>query len=89
MRPDKDIRGTVGRCQLHIVFGRRQGGVRQRLDPVIESFAASEDPKHTRHGFSRPGSYGEFGMRVGRANERRVGLTGQAEIVAEPALADQ
>ncbi len=87
LRADKD-RAAAGTGQFHVVAGLRHRVVRDRGKPVGAAVRSGEDAEHPRHR-RRPRRVDAHDprMRVGRAHDRRIGLAGHGEIVAETAPA--
>ena len=89
MRPDEH-RAAARRAELHVVFGRRHRRVRDRLEPVGANVRAGEHAEHAGHRFGLRGvDAHDARVRVRRAHHRRVGLSVEAEVVGEAALAGE
>ena len=79
-----------GRGELHVVSGRGQRAVRNRLQRIGGAIRAGVAPQHAGHGSRRAGVDAEDArMRMRRAQHRREHLSGQAEVVAELPAAGQ
>lgn len=85
MRADEDL-GPVPAGQLHVVFCRRHGIMWDRPPAILETIRPGVDPQYPRHRH-RLGHVDRGNPRVGmrRAHHRGPDLTGQTEIIGEPA----
>src|SRR5262249_34528370 len=87
MRADEHRAAACGR-KLHVVSGLRQRIRRDGAEAVGEAVGAGENAEHARHRLGARGIDGaDAGMRVRRAHHHRMCLAGEAEIVAEAAVA--
>jgi hypothetical protein len=85
MRSDEH-RSLAGGGELHVVTRLGQRVVRDRAEPVRGCIGAGEDAEHARHGLRARGiDRADARVRVGRADDRRVGLSVEMEVVAEAA----
>ena len=87
MRTDEDL-GPAGPGQLEVGPGRGQRAVRNWRETVGEAIRAGEYSEHAGHGAggSRVDAQ-DAGVRVRRADHRRMGLALDGKIVGETALA--
>src|SRR5262245_33183113 len=89
VRPDEDLAAPWG-GQLHVISRLRNGTVRDGAEAVGKAIGATEHTQYAGHGKGRRRVDTEdLRMRMGRANYRGIGLSLDAEIVAEAAFAGQ
>ena len=86
---DED-RAAVRGPELEIVTVRRHGTVRDGAEPLLGDVRAREDSEHAGH---RPGLLAldcdDAGVRVRRADDRRVDQAGEREVVAIPSASSE